>query len=62
LLIYISTNSIGAFRTALMMNLEPLLTLIFSLLLLREVLTPLQMLGAGTMIGSLCAFQFVRPR
>jgi probable blue pigment (indigoidine) exporter len=62
LLIYISTNSIGPFRTALMMNLEPLLTLTFSMLLLQEVLTPLQILGAGTMIGSLCAFQFVRPR
>ena len=62
LLIYISTNSIGPFRTALMMNLEPLLTLIFSMLLLQEVLTPLQILGAGAMIGSLCAFQFVRPR
>jgi probable blue pigment (indigoidine) exporter len=62
LLIYISTNSIGPFRTALMMNLEPLLTLTFSILLLQEVLTPLQILGAGTMIGSLCAFQFVRPR
>jgi drug/metabolite transporter (DMT)-like permease len=62
LLIYISTNSIGPFRTALMMNLEPLLTLIFSMLLLQEALTPLQILGAGAMIGSLCAFQFVRPR
>jgi drug/metabolite transporter (DMT)-like permease len=62
LLIYISTNSIGPFRTALMMNLEPLLTLTFSMLLLQEVLTPLQILGAGTMIGSLCAFQFVRPK
>jgi len=62
LLIYISTNSIGPFRTALMMNLEPLLTLTFSMLLLQEVLMPLQILGAGTMIASLCAFQFVRPR
>jgi probable blue pigment (indigoidine) exporter len=62
LLIYISTNTIGPFRTALMMNLEPLLTLIFSMLLLKEILTPMQMLGAGAMIASLCAFQFVRPR
>jgi drug/metabolite transporter (DMT)-like permease len=32
LLIYISTNTVGPFRTALMMNLEPLLTLILSML------------------------------
>jgi probable blue pigment (indigoidine) exporter len=62
LLIYISTNSIGPFRTALMMNLEPLLTLTLSMLLLQEELTLPQLLGAGMMIGSLCAFQFVRPR
>jgi probable blue pigment (indigoidine) exporter len=62
LLIYISTNTIGPFRTALLMNLEPLLTLIFSMLLLGESLSPVQMLGAATMIASLCAFQFVRGR
>lgn len=62
LLIYISTNTVGPFRTALMMNLEPLLTLIFSMLLLQEILTPRQMLGAGMMIASMCAFQLVRPR
>jgi drug/metabolite transporter (DMT)-like permease len=61
LLIYISTNIVGAFRTALMMNLEPLVTLIFSMLLLEELLTPMQMVGAAAMIASLCAFQFVRP-
>lgn len=60
LLIYISTNWVGPFRTALAMNLEPLVTAILSVLLLGEVLTPLQMLGAGIMITALCAFQFVR--
>jgi drug/metabolite transporter (DMT)-like permease len=62
LLIYMSTNTVGPFRTALIMNLEPLLTVLFSMLLLQEVLTPLQVLGAGVMIASICAFQFVRPR
>jgi drug/metabolite transporter (DMT)-like permease len=62
LLIYISTNTVGPFRTALMMNLEPLLTLILSMLLLGEILTSLQFVGAAMMIVSLCAFQFVRPR
>ncbi len=62
LLIYMSTNTVGPFRTALVMNLEPLLTLIFSMLLLGEVLTPVQVVGAATMIAALCAFQFVRGR
>ena len=60
LLIYMSANTVGPFRTALAMNLEPMLTLIFSMILLGEVLSPVQLLGAGIMIGSLCAFQFVR--
>jgi drug/metabolite transporter (DMT)-like permease len=62
LLIYMSTNTVGPFRTALAMNLEPLVTLLASMALLGEVLSPEQMLGAGVMIASLCAFQFVRRR
>jgi probable blue pigment (indigoidine) exporter len=62
LLIYMSTNTIGPFRTALAMNLEPLVTLIASMALLGEGLNPIQMLGAGVMIASLCGFQFVRGR
>jgi drug/metabolite transporter (DMT)-like permease len=60
LLIYMSTNTVGPFRTALAMNLEPLVTLIASMALLEEVLTPIQMLGAAIMITALCAFQFAR--
>jgi drug/metabolite transporter (DMT)-like permease len=62
LLIYISTNRVGPFRTALAMNLEPLVTALASVWLLGEELTALQALGAGIMIASLCAFQFVRGR
>ena len=62
LLIYMSTNTVGPFRTALVMNLEPLLTLIFSMILLGEVLTPVQLVGAAIMIGALVLFQFVRAR
>ena len=62
LLIYISTNRVGPFRTAMAMNLEPLMTALLSVWLLGEVLTPLQALGAGIMIASLCAFQFARGR
>ncbi len=62
LLIYISTNTVGPFRTALALNLEPLVTLIASMALLEEVLDPVQMLGAGVMIAALCGFQFARGR
>jgi len=62
LLIYVSTNTVGAFRTAFVMNLEPLVTAILSMILLGEVMTPVQMLGAAIMITALCVFQFVRGR
>ncbi len=62
LLIYVSTNTVGPFRTALAMNLEPLVTALLSVWLLGEVLTAVQLIGAGVMIASLCAFQFVRGR
>lgn len=62
LLIYMSTNTVGPFRTALVLNLEPLVTLIASMALLGEVLSPVQMLGAGMMIAALCGFQFARGR
>ena len=60
LLIYVSANRVGPFRTAFVMNLEPLMAAILSMWLLGEVLSSVQMLGAGIMIVSLCAFQFVR--
>ncbi len=62
LLIYISTARVGPFRTALLMNLEPLLTSLFSILLLGETLTMAQAAGAALMIASLAAFQAVRTR
>jgi len=62
LMIYVSTNRIGPFRTALIMNLEPLLTTLFSMALLGETLTPVQGIGAGLMIASLLAFQILRMR
>ncbi len=60
LLIYVSTNTVGPFRTAFVMNLEPLVTALLSMWLLGEVMSPVQMLGAGIMITALCVFQFVR--
>ena len=55
--VFASTVRIGPFRTALFMNLEPLLTTIGSALFLAEVLTPLQALGGGVMIAALVMFQ-----
>jgi drug/metabolite transporter (DMT)-like permease len=60
LFIFVSTVRIGAFRTALIMNLEPLLATILSAFLLGEVIAPLQGLGAGIMLASLVAFQLWR--
>jgi probable blue pigment (indigoidine) exporter len=55
--VFASTVRIGPFRTALFMNLEPLLTAIGSALFLAEVLTPLQALGGGVMLAALVMFQ-----
>ncbi len=58
--VFASTARIGPFRTALFMNLEPLLTAIGSALFLAQVLTPLQALGGGVMLGALVMFQLRR--
>ena len=60
LTIFISTARIGPFRTALVMNLEPLLATILSVPLLGEVITPIQALGGAIMLAALVAFQLRR--
>jgi len=62
LLIYMSTNRVGPFRTALAMNLEPMVTTLASVLLLGEVLSFVQAIGAALMVASLCAFQFTKAQ
>jgi drug/metabolite transporter (DMT)-like permease len=57
LTIFISTTRIGPFRTALIMNLEPLLATVLSVPLLGEVITPIQALGGAIMLAALVAFQ-----
>ena len=57
LFIFVSTVRIGAFRTALIMNLEPLTATVLSALVLSEVMTPLQAVGGATMLAALVAFQ-----
>jgi len=58
--VFASTMRIGPFRTALFMNLEPLLTAIGSALFLAQVLTPLQALGGVVMLAALVMFQLRR--
>jgi probable blue pigment (indigoidine) exporter len=58
--VFASTARIGPFRTALFMNLEPLLTALGSAIFLGELFTPLQALGGAVMIAALTVFQLRR--
>ncbi len=60
LLIFISTMRIGPFRTALILNLEPLTATVLSALVLGDIMTPIQGLGSAIMLGALVAFQLLR--
>ncbi|HWN48295.1 MAG TPA: DMT family transporter [Xanthobacteraceae bacterium] len=60
LTLYVSTQRIGPFRTALFMNLEPFMTAVLSAAVLGDRMTPLQMLGGVAMIMALCFFQMRR--
>jgi drug/metabolite transporter (DMT)-like permease len=60
LALYVSTVRIGPFRSALIMNLEPLLATLLSAMLLGEVITGMQALGAAIMLGALVMFQLRR--
>jgi probable blue pigment (indigoidine) exporter len=57
LALYVSTQRIGPSRTALYMNLEPLMTAVLSALTLGDRMTPLQLFGGAVMIAALCRFQ-----
>jgi probable blue pigment (indigoidine) exporter len=60
LTLYMSTIRIGPFRSALIMNGEPLLAALLSIPLLGEVMTPVQAAGGVIMLGALVAFQLRR--
>jgi drug/metabolite transporter (DMT)-like permease len=60
LTLFVSIGRIGPFRSALIMNLEPLLATVLSAPLLGEVLTPLQVVGGAIMLGALIVFQVRR--
>jgi len=60
LFVFVSTLRVGPFRTALIMNLEPLTATILSALVLGQVITPVQGIGCAVMLASLVAFQLWR--
>ncbi len=60
LFVVVSTMRIGPFRTALIMNLEPLTAMVLSALLLGQVITAVQGLGTAVMLAALVAFQLTR--
>jgi probable blue pigment (indigoidine) exporter len=60
LFVFLSTVRIGAFRTAVIMHLEPLTATILSGFVLGEVFAPMQALGVIIMLAGLIAFQVWR--
>src|ERR1700756_119452 len=60
LFVFLSTVRIGAFRTAVIMHLEPLTATILSAVVLAEVITPVQAIGVIIMLAALIAFQIWR--
>jgi len=60
LAVFTSANRVGPFRTALVMNLEPLLAAVGSAIALGDVITPVQALGGAIMLAALVAFQLRR--
>ncbi len=60
LTLFMSIERVGPFRTALIMNLEPLLATALSAPLLGELITPTQAVGGAIMLAALVAFQIRR--
>jgi probable blue pigment (indigoidine) exporter len=58
--IFVSTMRVGPFRTALIMNLEPLIAMVGGALVLGDTITPLQGLGSAIMLAALVAFQLLK--
>ena len=58
--LFASAARIGPFRTALMMNLEPIISSGIAVAFLGEHLSAVQLAGAAVMVGALCAFQLRR--
>lgn len=52
---FIALGHIGPLRSSLIMNLEPVMSIVFGFLLLGQVLTPMQLGGAAIVIGAVIA-------
>ena len=50
---FVGIAKIGAIRTALLMNFEPVASIVLGVILLDQILTPLQLAGAGLVIGAI---------
>lgn len=57
---FVSARRIGPFRTAVVMNAEPVAAILLSAVVLGEVLTATQWAGAAVLIGALFWFQLRR--
>lgn len=60
LAVFISASRVGPFRTALVMNLEPLLAALASAMFLGDVIMPVQAAGGVIMLAALVVFQLRR--
>jgi drug/metabolite transporter (DMT)-like permease len=58
--VFMSASRVGPFRTALVMNLEPLIASLGSAIVLGDVIAPLQAFGGALMLAALVAFQLRR--
>jgi drug/metabolite transporter (DMT)-like permease len=59
---FYAISLLGSFRFALLIKLEPVFTAIFSFLILKEILLPIQYIGMGLVILSLVSYQMIEGR
>ena len=55
---FAAVSVIGSVRASLFMNIEPVVTIFFGFILLGQVLTPLQLLGAAFVISAIVAVRW----
>ena len=58
--IFITVSKIGAVRVGLLMNFEPLASVILGVVLLDQVLSPIQLLGAAIVLGAITFAAFAK--
>ncbi len=57
----VAVSAIGAMKTSIYMNFEPIATIVFSALVLDQYMTPLQLFGALLVIIALSVFKLPAP-